>query len=502
MKFLGLRLCEHDSNISYSDGVSVKYYKPERYNQVKHYGYNNLFEWTEVENILGIKINELDAIAIVIDVFRYPHLKKEDPQALFEKFNIPDKPFSDLSCPVFRVDHHYAHSLSSWMLTDTGQPRKDFVLDGFGDLQRSCSIFSDNKFVDVFTLSTMYSLGKQLALMGEHMGIHAVGDDAAGKLMALKAFGNFNQKYYDHISQYGLEDTKKIFDFSSFIKVVGSELAANYKFIDYLRTMHDYMEVAFPKFFTKYANKEDVVTYSGGVAHNVCINTQIKKELPKLIIPPHCNDEGLSLGCIEFLRQHYNQPEFDNNGFPYWQTDMSPSDEPLDETIKKTAEDLANGKIIGWYQGHGEVGPRALGNRSILMSPEVKEGKHILNSKVKHREDYRPFAASILYEDTKDYFDWEGDSDFMKYSVKFKDKIFQPISHIDNTSRIQTVKPELKLYYSLISEFKKLTGLPMLLNTSLNDNGKPIAGKPGDAIALLKNSELDQLVVGNTTLKK
>jgi len=192
------------------------------------------------------------------------------------------------------------------------------------------------------------------------------------------------------------------------------------------------------------------------------------------------------LGCIEFLRQHYSQPEFDNSGFPYWQTDMAPSDEPLDETIKKTAEDLANGKIIGWYQGHGEVGPRALGNRSILMSPEVKEGKHILNSKVKHREDYRPFAASILYEDTKDYFDWEGDSDFMKYSVKFKDKVFEPISHIDNTSRIQTVKPELKLYYSLISEFKKLTGIPMLLNTSLNDNGKPIAGKPGDAIALLK----------------
>ena len=90
----------------------------------------------------------------------------------------------------------------------------------------------------------------------------------------------------------------------------------------------------------------------------------------------------------------------------------------------------------------------------------------------------------------------------MKYSVKFKDKIFEPISHIDNTSRIQTVKPELKIYYSLISEFKKLTGIPMLLNTSLNDNGKPIAGKPGDAIALLKNSELDQLVVGNTTLKK
>jgi carbamoyltransferase len=136
------------------------------------------------------------------------------------------------------------------------------------------------------------------------------------------------------------------------------------------------------------------------------------------------------------------------------------------------------------------------------MSPEIKNGKHILNSKVKHREDYRPFAASILMEDTKDYFDWEGESDFMKYSVKFKDKVFEPISHIDNTSRIQTVKPNLNIYYELISEFKKITGLPMLLNTSLNDNGKPIAGKPSDALALLKNSELDSLVIGDTIVGK
>ncbi len=500
MKFLGLRLCEHDSNISYSDGTSVKYFKHERYNQIKHYGCNNLFEWCEIENYLNIKLSELDAIAIVIDIFRYPELKKEDPEALFEKFNIPHKPFTDLDCPVFRVDHHYAHSLSNWPLVDKADV--DFVLDGFGDLRRSCSIFSDNKFVDVFTLETMFSLGKQLSLMGEHMNIFAVGDDAAGKLMALKAFGNFNQKYYNYMSQFELNDTKKIFDYNEFVKCVGSELAANYKFIDYLRTLHDYMEVAFPKFFKKYAKSNDVITYSGGVAHNVCINTEIKKQFPNLIIPPHCNDEGLSLGCIEFLRQHYNQPKFNNTGYPYWQSDMKPETEASTETIKKTAEDLASGKIIGWYQGHGEIGPRALGNRSILMSPEVKNGKHILNSKVKHREDYRPFAASILIDDTKDYFDWEGDSDFMKYSVKFKDKVFEPISHIDNTSRIQTVKPNLNIYYELISEFKKLTGLPMLLNTSLNDNGKPIAGKPSDALALLKNSELDSLIIGDTIVNK
>jgi carbamoyltransferase len=495
MKFLGLRLCEHDSNISYSDGTHVKYFKHERYNQIKHFGCQNLVDWVDVQKILKFKIEELDAIAIVIDVFRYPDIKKEDPQKLFEKIKIPFKPFSDLKCPVYRVDHHYAHKLSNWPLVDASDI--DFVLDGWGDLKRSCSIFKKHNLEKVYTLDTMQSFGIHLAKIGKHLNMSGMGYDAAGKVMALKEYGNFNTKYYEKISHYNLEDSKLIFDFKKYIEVIGSELAANYKFLDYVRTLHDYMEVAFSNFFMKRAKSNDVVTYSGGVAHNVCINSKIKQKLPNLIIPPHCNDEGLSLGCIEFLRIHNDQPKFNKKGFPYWQTDIKPQIDVKKKTIKETAEKLAQGKIIGWYQGHGEIGPRALGNRSILMSPEVKDGKSILNDKVKHREDYRPFAASILYEDVQDFFDWQGESNFMKYTVKFKDKIFAPISHIDNTSRIQTVSNDVEIFYDLINEFKKLTGLPMLLNTSLNDNGKPIAGKPSDALSLLKNSQMDSLVVGD-----
>jgi len=234
----------------------------------------------------------------------------------------------------------------------------------------------------------------------------------------------------------------------------------------------------------------------------VCINSKLKKHFPKIIIPPHCNDEGLTLGCVEFLRQLYEQPKFDNKNFPYWQSDEAPIKGPSEKTIRDTAQDLAKGKIVGWYQGHGEIGPRALGNRSILMSPEVKNGKSILNDRVKHREDYRPFAASIKIERTKEFFDWEGESPFMLYSVKFKDKIFNPISHIDGTSRIQTVTSDQWYYNELLNEFEKITGLPMLLNTSLNDNGKPIAGKPADALALLKNSDIDSMVIGDKSYNK
>jgi len=282
-------------------------------------------------------------------------------------------------------------------------------------------------------------------------------------------------------------------------------MVGRFSLLNFLHTLHKYAEEKIPPFFTKYLPTDKEITYSGGVAHNVCVNSKLKQVYKNIIIPPHCADEGLTLGGVEFLRRLYEQPKkFSKNKFPFWQSDVAPSSKPTNKTLRFVAEQLALGKTVGWYQGHGEVGPRALGNRSILMSPEVTNGKHILNKKVKHREDYRPFAASILSHRTKDFFDWEGESEFMKFSVKFKDKVFKPISHVDGTSRIQTVptKACYKDFWCLINEFEKLTGLPMLLNTSLNDNGKPIAGTPGDALNLFKNSELDILVVGNEVVKK
>jgi carbamoyltransferase len=500
MKFLGLRLDEHDSNITFTDGEKVKYYKPERHNQIKHFGYDNLFDWYYACNHLDFKLSELNAVAIVIDLFKHPYLKRKNPKDLYETIDIPYKPFTDLKCPVFIIDHHYAHSLSSWMLTD--EQNIDFVLDGFGDYYRSTSVFKNNKLKKTFTLDEMVSLGQFLGQLGQEMQVQGHTEDKAGKLMALKEFGQIDKTLLENFLKFDYTKNKEVLNIENYIKLYGSKLASKHSLINYLKTIHEYSEIKIPEFFKEYSNKKDTITYSGGVAHNVCINTQLKKNFPNLIIPPHCSDEGLSLGCVEFLRKHYNQIKFNTHNFPFWQTDKAPEKDPSKKTIKKIAEELANGKIIGWYQGQGELGPRSLGNRSILMSPEVKDGKHILNSKVKHREDYRPFAASIKLDQTKKYFDWEGESEFMKYSVKFKDKIFAPISHIDGTSRIQTVKSQHTYFYNLIDEFENITGIPMLLNTSLNDNGKPIAGSPNDAINLLKNSNLDILVVGDNIYNK
>ena len=499
MKFLGLRLCDHDSSITYTNGSDVKYFKPERHNQIKHFAYRNLRDWVNDLARLNIDLKEIDAIAMVIDVDKYPYLKKEDPNKLYEYVDIPYSPFTELTCPVFRIDHHYAHSLSSWMLSDA---HNHIILDGYGDLKRSISIFDNKERIKSYTLDEVGSFGMFLGEMGAPFHIQGHPDDVAGKIMALQSFGKFDEKYYNVIKDMPFENLNFVGNFNNYLKTYESVLASRFNLINFLNTVHHFAETKVPKFVSKYFNRETQFTYSGGVAHNICINTKLKENFPNMIIPPHCADEGLSLGCVEFLRNFYEQPFFSKKNFPFWQSDEVPNSKPSDKTIEFVADQLALGKIVGWYQGHGEIGPRALGNRSILMSPEVKNGKHIINEKVKHREDYRPFAASIKSNATQKYFDWKHDSNFMKYSVKFKDKIFAPISHIDNTSRIQTVHESHDIFYRLLDQFERKTSLPMLLNTSLNDNGKPIAGCSQDALNLLKNSDLDILVIGDKVIKK
>ena len=160
-------------------------------------------------------------------------------------------------------------------------------------------------------------------------------------------------------------------------------------------------------------------------------------------------------------------------------------------------------KIVGWYQGNGEIGSRALGNRSILMNPSIKNGKEVLNQKVKHREWFRPFGASILKEEVSNYFNWNEESPYMLYVMDIIDKeSFSSITHVDKTCRIQTVSKNLEYYYSLINEFKNLSGIPMLLNTSLNNGGKPISGSINDAFNLFSTTDIDILVVGDDIYEK
>ncbi len=510
MRLLGLRVCAHDTNITYYDGEKLRYRSFERDFQFKHFGKFSRMGWIRVLDDWNVTPSEIDSIGIVMD--ESPVIEGETEIPLFRDVGF--------TCPIHRIEHHRAHVLSCWPLGV--EANLHFVLDAFGDDYTYRSVFRDNERIDhaiskeigsgildtrtedltpeiIQEANKIPSLGFIMTRIGSYLGIDGHYLDQAGKIMAIKAFGRKDcpdVKYVDDIDRLN-----EVWDFGFLDHNINS-LTSEYLW-DYIATAHEYTERIYLNHFRKFVKDGDVIGYSGGIAQNTIINKVLRDNFPNIIIPPHANDQGLSLGCIEYLRRIYGLPEFDRSGFPFWQDDQSPKERPSDETIKKTAQILADGGIVGWYQGHGEVGPRALGNRSILMSPVVEGGKDYINEKVKHREPYRPFGASVLEEKVSQYFYWNGPSPYMLYVADvLEPDLFPAITHVDGTCRHQTVSKEHEDYYRLISEFEKLTGLPILLNTSLNNGGKPIAGRMADAFELYHTTNLDSLVVGDDLRSK
>ena len=497
MKLLGLRLCAHDSNVTYYDGEHLKYKSFERDFQHKHFGFNGIYGWTRILEEWNVKPWFVDAIAIVLDSHVHNEIQY-DPQKLTEVIEIPV--FRDLGfrCPIHRIDHHYAHSLSFWPMGV--KPTINFVFDGFGDDWMYRSVWRGDKLIDscksngqnIMNSSSfgfiMSHLGAILNMKGDYL-------DHAGKVMALKAFGEHNS---DVTSVSHIDDLDKLWDFM----VLDQHINDQQYIMDYIHTAHEETEKIYLKHFREFIKPDDIVGYSGGIAQNTIINKVLRDSIPNLVIPPHANDQGLSIGAIEYLRKEYNLMALPKEGFPFMQDDEAPP-RPSTKTIKYTAELLAQGQIVGWYQGHGEIGPRALGNRSILMNPFDPQGKDWINAKVKHREPFRPFGASVLEEKVSQYFYWNGPSPYMLYVMDvLEPDRFPPITHADGTCRVNTVSPEQEDYYMLLKEYEKLTGVPVLLNTSLNNGGRPIAGRIADALELYYKTDLDTLVVGDEIKNK
>lgn len=492
MKLLSLRLCDHDANISYFDGEKVHYLKIERKIQKKYYAYNNLWEWrSTIKEVWDVDYKDIDEIAVVID----PDMHSLPPNSsnLYELYD-----YLPASCPVWRIDHHYAHSLSTWMLTEKSDV--SIVIDGFGEKDVPWSVFKNNILVEKGSIEENGSIGQCMTVVGDKLEIQYRDDnEVAGKLMGLQSYGSVDNNFLLSLKDTSIYNINELFNEQRWIDYCNSGLISYHKRINWIKTVHKRVEDILVDFFKSHANKNDVITYTGGVAQNVIWNTRLKKEFPNLVIPPHCADDGLSLGALEWLRIKNKIKPFKFAKFPYCQSDLG-TKRPKDTTIKKVAELLKEGKTVGWFQENGEIGPRALGNRSILFSPNVKNGKNIVN-KIKKRETYRPFGATVLYEDSKKYFDIDFENPFMLYVADVKTNL-ECVTHIDNTCRIQTINNDDSSLYELLKEYKRLTGDSVLLNTSLNVNGRPIAGCSVDAIELFKNSDLNVLVIEDKIMEK
>jgi carbamoyltransferase len=176
-----------------------------------------------------------------------------------------------------------------------------------------------------------------------------------------------------------------------------------------------------------------------------------------------------------------------------------------EEVTKRAARDIADGLVVGWFQGRMEFGPRALGNRSIVVDPRRKEMKDILNDRIKKREPFRPFAPSILEERVGDYFEQTHPAPtmLMVYQIKEEKRDEIPaVTHVDGSGRLQTVSPTVNdRYYRLISDFNELTGVPVILNTSFNEN-EPIVCTPQEAINCFLKTRMDVLYVGNFAVRR
>lgn len=522
MKFLGIRN-GHDCNFTYTDGRTVKYIKLERTTQIKHYHWylydavgDDMPQLLQMaQKILNFNIQELDGICIGLDPANHLLDRSIQENELYYRVDTDKSQFwAGIPCPIYSIDHHYAHALSNWPLTDITTIKTHFVFDGSGDHKRSHSIFQNNELVDSSDYAENFGLSRILELIGENYGIEGLVLDISGKLMALKAFHTLSDDQItailnntQHLEYKQMHQFMNFFFNDNVMKTNERfrQLVSRPELLNAAHLLHEFANTKLPDYLSTFVNNHEPVTYSGGTAQNTIVNTALRNKFNNIIIPPHSPDDGISLGCVELLRQLFNQEPFDNSGFPYWQSDETPNTLPTQATIDRTAELLAQGKIVGWYQGNGEIGPRALGNRSILMDPSIKNGKDIINEKVKHRESYRPFGASILAEKTNKFFDCDYASPYMLYVIESINKDeYKAIQHVDGTCRIQTVEqqPQTEVYYNLISRFEHLTGIPMVLNTSLNVNGKPIAGYIDNALELYKNTELDVLVIGNDIIVK
>jgi carbamoyltransferase len=266
----------------------------------------------------------------------------------------------------------------------------------------------------------------------------------------------------------------------------------------------------------------DQVCIAGGVAQNSVANGKLTRNTPfkKVYIPSAGHDAGISMGAALYVYNHvleqpraaavwsaYTGSRFTNEEIETYlrSRQINYTRYPDEILFEKVAEQLVNAGVVGWFNGRAEFGPRALGGRSILADPRRNDAKDLLNAKIKRRESFRPFAPSILKEYVPEYFEVSDEVPFMEKVFPIKPEkraVIPAVTHADGTGRLQTVdKNVTPRYYQLIEAFRKKTGVPILLNTSFNEN-EPIVNSPQDALDCYLRTNMDMLVLENCVITR
>ena len=453
----------------------------------------------------------------------------------------------DKTFPGIYVPHHLSHAASVFYTSDFDQSAI-FTADASMHHIEACSGFFIGKGNQIQEFRNPgYMFGNFYDVATEHLGI-GPGVIKAGSLMGLAAYGRISKAAYDNWKEWTAPKTIRKYDqeehryidwlfsqLSGRFPMIGKtqrsavlnkepgatftrewqepftneesttqeamDIAANIQFITE-RSLVEYSQQLFEE--SKSFNGGNLCL-SGGTFLNCNANYKIQTEtdFERIHMFPSCGDDGTAAGSALFYihqylnlpRQKYTTAELAYTGVTWYDGHLK--GEPLDLDV--IADKLNEDKIICWYDGASENGPRALGHRSFLASPKNNSMKDKINARVKFREWYRPFAPIVLAEKAQDWFVMDFETPFMLHTVPCKKPFDIPAAvHIDNSARVQTLtKKHNSKLYSLIEKFEERSGIPILINTSLNVKGEPIVESPDDAMDLFNRSDVDVLVINN-----
>ena len=489
-------------------------------------------QWRHHSEFLTILPNYL--LSLIPGGRRAPEVEYTRQQFVFREGAPDRKPLE-----IYYLDHHQCHAASCFYVSPF-EEAAILTMDGYGE--RTAALMAHGQGTEIAPLKRIefpHSLGAFYAALTQYLGCRANCDE--GKVMALAALGeptslNEMRGLLRPTEDGGIETDLKYFAYyqhsprrytQEFERVFGPERQPDEEFSDRHRDVAASGQAVLEEaiiHLVRWVGRQTGtkrLCLAGGVALNSVANARLMEEtdFEELFVQPAAGDDGASFGAAlqlyhgilgkprEFVMDHaYWGPGFSDEEIQGALRDAKITAEIPADLPRATAALLAEGKFVGWFQGRMEMGPRALGARSILADPRGEDTRDRLNVEVKRRESFRPYAPAVLEERCHDYFDPGEPTPFMLRVQKARPEkaaTIPAVVHADGTARTQTVGARASpRFRQLIVEFEKLTGVPMVLNTSFNVRGEPIVCSPSDAIRCFYHTGLDALAIGKFLVTK
>jgi carbamoyltransferase len=563
MNILGINWGEHDSAACLlQDGRLVAAAEEERFNRIKHAPF--AYPLRAAQYCLqagGLTPQDVDTVAysfspsvgfgrgFLYALRHFPHANLVASAELVRRawyIATPGYTRYMLKVPTrtrfMAVPHHLAHAASAFFASPF-EEAAILVVDGVGEWPVTSLYHGQGVHLErLATVNFPHSLGFFYSAFTEYLGFDPF--DGEYKVMGMASYGEarFNSqlrqivrlpedspahrldlRYFNFPNHYGSSTWYSPYLVEAFGPPAPAAPMPPQVYLDIAASVQQRLEQAILHLgeYLRRRTHSRYLCLAGGVALNSVANGKLTQggTFDRIFVQPAANDSGSALGAALYVQhsllgdaqrqpfQHvYLGPEFPASEIEAaLHSNLIPF-ETLADPVETAADLLAQGQIVGWFQGRMEFGPRALGNRSILADPRRADMKDRLNAAVKFREPFRPFAPSVPEEHSDTYFENVGGSPFMILVTQVRPgmaEVIPAVTHVDNTARLHTVSRVTNpLYWELLQRFGEKTGVPVLLNTSFNVRGEPIVCTPKEAIACFYNSGLDALVIERFLLRK